>query len=69
MYTRIGKIMSNSELEIPTATEIPIIIVVAEPFVETNRFRWKCPFSIFMCTLFLGMFAWLMFVFWNQGPR
>ena len=62
--------MTGSEVEIPTATEIQINIVIAEPvIVETNRFKCskcKCNFWIVMCGLSLTMFTWLLFIFWNQ---
>ena len=62
--------MPNSEVEIPMAREIPITIVVAEPIiVETTRLKWKCkiPFCASIGALCLAVFAFLMFVFWNQA--
>jgi hypothetical protein len=58
-----------SEVEIPTAREVPFIIVIAEPvIVEPNRHRWKCKITFFtpMCVLFLSMLTFLMVIFWNQ---
>ncbi len=50
-------IIKMAEVEIPTAREIPIIIVVAEPIVEQNRPKWKCKITFFtpMCVLFLAI--------------
>jgi hypothetical protein len=57
------------EVEIPTARELSII--VADPMVETNQPKMKCKmyFCAIMCSLGLFMFAWLLFIFWNQRPR
>ena len=60
--------MPDSEVEIPTATEIPITIVVAEPVVETTRVKCKIPFCAgAICAVCLVIFVFLMFIFWNQG--
>ena len=60
--------MPNSEVEIPTATEISIVIV-AEPIIaETTRVRCKTPFCTPMFVLCLLMCAFLVFIFLS-GPR
>jgi len=57
--------MVESEIEIPTATEIHINI--AEPIIAQNtRYTWKMPFYAPICAVALAMVAFLMFVFWNQ---
>jgi hypothetical protein len=59
--------MTGSVVEIPTATEMQINIVIAEPvIVKTNQVKCKCHFWAVMCTLILAMFTWLLFIFWNQ---
>ena len=58
--------MVDSEVEIPTATEIPITIVIAEPIAQTTRPKWKIPFCVPICGVSLAMFLFLIFVFWNQ---
>jgi hypothetical protein len=56
------------EIEIPTATEVSI--VVAEPIIisQATRLRQKCkmPFCLPICATCLAMFAFLMVIFWNQ---